>query len=346
MMRRIISIVVPVYEEAENLAELHRNIGVAMAEVDDFDYELLLIDDGSRDESWEMITNLRELDSRVKGVRLSRNFGHQAAVTAGYRYAKGEAVITMDADLQHPPELLPEMIQKWCSGYDVVSMVRNPASHQGWMKTLSSRLFYRFINTMSETKIKDGVADFRLLDRRVVKQLNALKERGRFVRGMISWVGFSETEIRYTPHPRFAGHTKYSLGKMIGLAINAISSFSTAPLRVAFFAGLGVNVICLVLMGYAIFNRINEQKDLSEWASTFITMLFLSGMQLLMIGVIGMYVGKIFEEVKQRPVYVTEEELGISARPARSRRRPVRRPTTVAARATTGLVVMPSPDLE
>jgi polyisoprenyl-phosphate glycosyltransferase len=341
MTKRIISIVVPVFEEAESLSALHRGIASAMNEVGDFDYELLLIDDGSRDESWDVITNLHERDPQVKGVRLSRNFGHQAAVTAGYRYATGDAVITMDADLQHPPELLPQMIRKWRSGYDVVSMVRDPAQHQGVLKTLSSKLFYRFINALSVTKIKDGVADFRLLDRRVVRQLNALKERGRFVRGMISWVGFSETEIHYTPHPRFAGRTKYSMGKMLNLAVDAISSFSTAPLRMAFLAGLAVNLVCLALMGYAVFNKINENKDLTEWASTFITMLFLSGLQLLMIGVIGMYVGKIFEEVKQRPVYVTEEELGTSLRPRRVRRLRPAKAAMASAPASTGLVIVP-----
>jgi dolichol-phosphate mannosyltransferase len=340
MSKRIISIVVPVFEEAENLPVLYRGVAAAMREVDDLDYELLLIDDGSRDDSWDVIAGLRDLDERVKGVRFSRNFGHQAAVTAGFRYATGDAVITMDADLQHPQELLPQMIQKWRGGYDVVSMVRDPAAHQGVLKTLSSSLFYRFINTLSVTKIKDGVADFRLLDRRVVKQLNALKERGRFVRGMISWVGFSETEIHYEPSPRFAGRTKYSMGKMLHLAVDAITSFSTAPLRLAFYARLGVNVVCVALMGYAFYNKMHEDKDLTQWASTFLTMLFLSGIQLLMIGVIGMYVGKIFEEVKHRPVYVAEEELGISARPLRVRRRPGLKVVPASSRAAE-LVVLP-----
>lgn len=340
MTKRIVSIVVPVFGEAENLPELQNAVEAAMQKVGDIDYELLLIDDGSGDDSWEVIAALREHDQRVKGVRFSRNFGHQAAVTAGYRYAKGEAVITMDADLQHPPELLPQMIQKWRGGYDVVSMVRDPAAHQGVFKSLSSSLFYRFINTLSATKIKDGVADFRLLDRRVVKQLNALKERGRFVRGMISWVGFSEAEIHYTPNPRFAGHTKYSMGKMLHLAVDAISSFSTAPLRLAFYAGLAVNVVCVGLMGYAFYNKMHEDKDLTQWASTFLTMLFLSGIQLLMIGVIGMYVGKIFEEVKHRPVYIAEEELGVSVRPRRVRSRPGLRVVPAPGR-TPELVVLP-----
>lgn len=341
MTKRVISIVVPVFEEAESVPALYQGIVEAMKQASDLEYELLLIDDGSRDESWDVIACLHGVDARVKGVRLSRNFGHQAAVTAGYRYASGDAVVTMDADLQHPPELLPQMIHRWRGGYDVVSMVRDPASHQGLLKTLSSKLFYRFINALSPTKIQDGVADFRLLDRRVVKQLNSLKERGRFVRGMISWVGFNETQIHYTPQQRFAGRTKYSVGKMLHLAVEAIASFSTAPLRVAFYAGLLVNLACLALMGYAVYNKLNEHKDLSEWASTFIAMLFLSGLQLLMSGVIGMYVGKIFEEVKQRPVYVTDEELGVSLRPRKARRIREKRVDAAEAPEVTGLAVWP-----
>ena len=318
MRQNAISIVVPVFEEAPNLRPLYRALCEALDPVQDLTVEFIMVDDGSRDTSWDAIAHLNTLDPRVKGVRLSRNFGHQAAITAGYRTATGDAVITMDADLQHPPELLPKMIERWRSGFDIVSMVRRPSQHEGWFKRVTSRGFYRFINALSDVKIKDGVADFRLLDRRVVKKLNSMKERGRFVRGMISWTGFSETEIHYTPADRFAGRTKYTLAKMVNLAITAISSFSTAPLRIAFLAGLAINVLCLAGMGYAIYNKIYEHKDLTEWASTFLAMLFLSGMQFLMIGVIGIYVGRIFEEVKQRPVYIAEEKLGFSSRRRRA----------------------------
>jgi polyisoprenyl-phosphate glycosyltransferase len=201
-------------------------------------------------------------------------------------------------------------------------MVRLPSEHEGWLKAVTSRLFYRLLNRLSDIHIRPGVADFRLLDRRVVRHVNRLTERGRFVRGMISWVGFRETEIAYTPHARFAGRTKYSVSRMAKLAASAISSFSTVPLRLGFYLGLTVNGLCLVLMGYAIYNKLYENKDLTEWASTFITMLFLSSVQLLMIGLMGMYVGRILEEVKQRPVFIAQEKLGI-----------VRRRDTPAARA-------------
>jgi glycosyltransferase involved in cell wall biosynthesis len=314
MPQAMLSIVVPVYDEAESVRELCSAIARVLSAVEDIQYEIILVDDGSRDNSWQVIHELHQQDARVKGVRLSRNFGHQAALTAGYHYAAGDAIITMDGDLQHPPEMLPVMIEKWRQGYDVVSMVREASPHEGWFKKLSSSLFYRLINALSDVTIKDAVADFRLLDGRAARQLNSMRERGRFVRGMISWIGFTETEVRYTAAPRFAGHTKYSLRKMLGLAANAVSSFSTVPLKLGFYTGIAVNALCLVLMGYAVYNKIYENKDLTEWASTFMTMLFLNGVQLLMIGVIGVYLGRVLEEVKRRPLYIAREELGLAPR--------------------------------
>ncbi|MEO8097323.1 MAG: glycosyltransferase family 2 protein [Acidobacteriota bacterium] len=314
MRQDLISVVVPVLDEEHSLRALYRGICAALSTVEDITYEIIFVDDGSRDETWSVICSFREQDLRVKAARLSRNFGHQAALTAGYHYASGHCVISMDGDLQHPPELLPLMIQRWRQGYAVVSMVRDEAETESWPKVLCSRLFYRFINALSEVKIKPAVADFRLLDRRVVRRLNSLTERGRFVRGLISWVGFEETEIHYTPAPRFAGRTKYSWRKMVGLAVNAVSSFSSAPLKWGFNIGLAVTALCVALMSYAVYNKVYEHKDLTEWSSTFLTMLFLSGVQLLMIGVIGVYVGRIFDEVKKRPAYITEERLGLVPR--------------------------------
>jgi glycosyltransferase involved in cell wall biosynthesis len=319
MRQNMISIVVPAYEEAVNLQLLHAKIRDAMQTVPELRFELILVDDGSHDETWDVIQLLRDHDPRVKGVRFSRNFGHQAAVTAGYHYASGDAVIVMDADLQHPPELLPEMIAKWREGFDVVSMVREAAPHEPALKSLTSRGFYRIINLLSDVPIRPGVADFRLLDRKVVRKLNSLKERGRFVRGLIPWVGFQETTIAYQPHERHAGSTKYSVRKMLLLALDAISSFSSTPLKISFVLGLSVNATCLVLMGYALYNKINENKDLSEWASTFLTMVALNGIQLLMLGINGIYLARVFDEVKRRPLYIAEEELGVSRKPRRIR---------------------------
>lgn len=312
MRQNLISIIVPAYEEAENLQLLHRRIAEAMQTVPDLRFELILVDDGSRDETWDVIQLLHDHDPRVKGVRFSRNFGHQAAVTAGYHYASGDAVIAMDGDLQHPPELLPDMIAKWREGFDVVSMVREHAPHEPAMKSWTSRGFYKVINLLSDVPIRPGVADFRLLDRKVVRKLNSLKERGRFVRGLIPWIGFSETTIHYKPNPRHAGTTKYSVRKMLMLALDAVSSFSSAPLRMSFVLGLTMNAVCLGLMGYALYNKINENKDLSEWASSFLTMVALNAVQMLMIGINGIYLARVFDEVKRRPLYIAEEELGVT----------------------------------
>ncbi len=321
----LISIVVPLYNEAENVRELCRLAGLFLGTVDDITYEIVLVDDGSRDSSWNTIAELHLEDNRIKGVRLSRNFGHQAALTAGYDYAAGDAVITMDGDLQHPPEMLPAMIEKWREGYDVVSMKREATLQESWFKKASSAFFYKLINSLSDIQIRSAVADFRLLDRRVVKRLNSMRERARFLRGIISWIGFRETELTYTASARYSGQTKYSVRKMLRLAVNAISSFSTLPLTLGFYFGLAVNVICLILMGYAIYNKVYDHKDLSEWASTFMTMLALNGIQLVMIGVIGLYLGRVLEEVKKRPLYIAREELGI---PPKRRTKALRRIST------------------
>lgn len=318
MPHNTISIVVPLYNEAENIEVLCGRIARALSLVDDLSYEVVLVDDGSRDKSWRTISELHDRDPRIHGLRLSRNFGHQAALTAGYDYAVGDAVITMDGDLQHPPEMLPAMIRRWRQGYDVVSMVREASEGESWFKKLSSAFFYRFMNALSDITIRNAVADFRLLDRRVVKRLNSMRERARFLRGLISWIGFKETEITYTASPRLGGTTKYSFRKMLRLAINAISSFSTVPLTIGFYTGLAIDVVCVFLMGYALYNKVYDHKDLSEWASTFMTMLALNGIQLTMLGVIGLYLGRVLQEVKRRPLYVVRSELGITAR----RRRP------------------------
>lgn len=318
LLPKLVSIVVPLYNEEENVRELCTLLCRVLSAIGDIEYEILFVDDGSWDNSWEIICDVHDQDDRVKGIRLSRNFGHQAALTAGYDYAIGDAVITMDCDMQHPPEMLPAMIQKWRQGFDVVSMVREASPHEAWFKKVSSAFFYQLMNSFSDIAIKNAVADFRLLDRRVVKRLNSMRERARFLRGLISWIGFKEAELRYTAQPRFSGRTKYSLRKMLRLAVNAISSFSTVPLTLGFYVGLAVNVVCLILMGYAVYNKVYDHKDLSEWASTFMTMLSLNGIQLIMLGVIGLYLGRVLQEVKKRPLYIARDELGVEAR----RRRP------------------------
>jgi len=280
----------------------------------DIAFEILLVDDGSSDDSWVIIEGLHRQDSRAKGIRLSRNFGHQAAITSGMDYARGAAVITMDADLQQPPELIPRMVAKWRDGYDVVCTVREATEKTSGFKRLTSGLFYLIINSLSGVPIRQNAADFRLLDRKVVLALSHMPERARFIRGMVSWVGFSQTEVPYVAGPRLAGSTKYSVRKMIYLTFTAISSFSTVPLKLAFYLGLLVDLICVILVGYAFYNRYFEAKDLSEWASTFIVILFLNGMQMMVLGILGVYLGRVLEEVKGRPVYLTRQTVGIPSR--------------------------------
>jgi len=316
----IVSIVIPVCNEEGSLRELCSRVRTVLSAVNDLEFEVILIDDGSSDGTWAVLNELHHLDSRIKGVRLSRNFGHQSALTAGYDHASGDAIVTMDGDLQHPPELLPAMIDKWRAGFEVVSMVREASPEEGTFKRLTSSIFYRLINALSDITIRSAVADFRLLDRRVVRKLRRMKERARFLRGMISWIGFREAEIPYTAAPRFSGQSQYSLRKMLRLAVNAISSFSTVPLTLGFYLGLAANALCLFLFGYAFYNKIYENKDLSEWASTFITMVFFNGIQLTMLSVLGLYVGRVLEEVKRRPVYIARDELGVN---------PVRRPRRI-----------------
>ena len=313
MRQETVSVVVPVFGESENLRAVVRALRTTLAAVPDIQYEVIFVDDGSRDASWSVIEELHAGDASIKGIRFTRKFGQQAALTAGYHHASGDAVITMDGDLEHSAELLPHMIAKWRAGYDVVSMVRLRAREEGRFKARLSRRFYKLMRTVSDAPMRSGATDFRLLDRRVVKQVNSLKERDRFVRGLIYWTGFRETQIHYRPAP----HGGYSLRKTIASAMHSMTSYSSAPLRLGFHAGLLVLFACLVLMGYAVYNRIYEARDLTEWASTFLTMLFLGGVQLLMIGVVGVYVGRIFDEIKKRPVYVASAEVGIARRAAR-----------------------------
>lgn len=311
MTAPFVSVVVPVHNEAPNLVALYERL-TAAASASGSVFEMVVVDDGSTDGSWNILGDLHRRDARVKGIRLSRNFGHQAAITAGLDIASGDAVITMDGDLQHPPEILPEMIRLWRDGHPVVHTVRDATESAGIFKRATSWLFYRLMDRFSDVPMRSNCADFRLLDRSVLGHLNAMRERSRFVRGMVAWLGFPCAEVHYVAPPRQAGQTGYSPVKMIGLALDAISSFSMLPLFIGFYAGLAINGVCAVLTVYAFYNRYFEKKDLTEWASTFMVILFLGGTQMIMLGVIGVYLGRVYEEVKRRPLYVRRETLGLN----------------------------------
>lgn len=306
-----VSIVVPVYNEAGNLVPLYEAVVAQMAEVA-LPFEFIFVNDGSHDDSMAVLRQLNERDPRVRVVSLSRNFGHQNCVSAGIEHAPGDAVIVMDADLQHPPEVLPTMIARWQEGYQVVYTVRESTHDAGWFKRWSSKMFYKIINAMSEVPIIPNAADFRLMDRAVVNCLATMPERSRFLRGMVSWVGFRQIGIPYVAQARLSGESKYSLRKMLRLAVNGITSFSSIPLRVSAYLGFFTAISVIPYAVWAIYARFFTEQAVPGWASLTVSVLFLGGVQLMSIGVIGEYVGRIYTEVKGRPIYIPEEYVGFT----------------------------------
>jgi len=302
----LVSVVVPFYDEKENLEALWKEIRAAL-DRGGIGGEILFVDDGSRDGSHLVVERLHERDPSVRLVRLSRNFGHQAALTAGLDLARGEAVISLDADLQHPPALIPEMVRLWREeGWAVVNALRRRMEDAGLLKRVASRLFYALWKRLSEVEIRPGSADFRLLDRSVVDALKELPERHRFLRGLVPWLGFPQTEIFFEAPARHAGKSKYSIKKMFRLAVDGITSFSAAPLQVTALAGAAVTALAFLYMVYA-FVQWARGAVQPGWSSLIAAVLLLGGIQLLALGVIGLYLGRVYNEVKGRPLYVLRE---------------------------------------
>ncbi|MDR2346663.1 MAG: glycosyltransferase family 2 protein [Planctomycetaceae bacterium] len=306
-----ISVVAPAFNETENIAVFTESVSAELSKITD-SWEIIFVDDGSSDNSLEVLQNLRSLDNRIKIIRFSRNFGHQIAISAGLQYAAGNAVIVMDADLQHPPELIPQMIESWRKGYHIVCTIRTYNKETGWFKRKSSEWFYSLCNIISDVKFIDGAADFRLLDRKAVDQFNAMPEQSRFVRGMIRWLGFKETYLKYTANPRRHGVSKYSFKKMITFAIDGITSFSISPLRWIIYFGFSIAMISLLYTVYVLFEIIVTGNNTPGWPTLIVAVLFLGGMQLISIGVVGEYVGRIYIETKKRPLFVVQEEYGFN----------------------------------
>lgn len=310
-MKPTISLIAPVYNEEPVLHELHKRIAQVMDKTGE-SWELLLINDGSRDRSAEIIAQLYEQDNRVKGISFSRNFGFQIAVTAGLDHAQGDAVILIDADLQDPPEVIPEMIAKWREGYDVVYGVRTEREGESWFKRFTAKAFYRLIDRITQIDIPLDTGDFRLMDRRVVDVIRKMPERNRFLRGMVPWVGFRQTGVYYRRHARFAGISKFgSFRKMLPFALNAITSFSYFPLQLATYLGFGIAGISALGILIVIFLRLFEGHELTGQATTLIAVLFLGGVQLISLGIIGEYLGRIYDEVKGRPLYLVDKSWGM-----------------------------------
>ena len=304
-----VSVVAPVFNEQGNLQEFYEQVKAQFESIQR-EFELIFVDDGSFDDSLSLLKRLSTEDPRVKVISLSRNFGHQIAVTAGLECSTCEAVITMDADLQHPPELIPQLIAKWEEGFDVVNAVREKTQRARIFKRASSRIFYGLMSRVSRTPITAGVADFRLLDRRIVKCLCGMKERSRFLRGMVGWLGFRQTGVSYVAKPRHTGKSKYSLSKMLGFGVDGITGFSSFPLRIATYLGFLAAVIGLPYGVWAVYVRLYTDTTEPGWASLVVLILFLGGVQLICLGIIGEYINRIYEEVKGRPLYLVQETIG------------------------------------
>ncbi len=300
------SIVAPIYNELENLPELYRRISAVMDSTGET-WELVLVDDGSTDGSTDKILELARADKRVRPVIFARNFGHQIAITAGWDYARGEAVVIIDADLQDPPEVILDLAKKWKEGYEVVYAVRAEREGESWFKKFTAAAFYRLIYRITDVKMPLDAGDFRLMDRKVVEVLKTMRERHRFPRGMSAWVGFKQVGVAYKRAARVAGVTKYPFRKMLKLALNAITGFSYFPLQVATYFGFASAGLAILAIPVVIVMRMSGDGAFTGQATTLIAVLFLGGVQLISLGILGEYIGRLYDEAKGRPLYIVRE---------------------------------------
>lgn len=303
-----ITIVVPVYNEQGNLREFHKRVSGVMSG-EDYDYNILFIDDGSGDGSAGIISELSKEDERVEAYLLSRNYGHQMAITCGLDHADGDAVITMDGDLQHPPELLPQLLRLWESGSEIVQTRRVATEDAGYLKNITSKLYYKIINILSNVEITPGGSDFRLMDRRAAEAFRLYRERARFIRGLVNTLGFKVTVVDFVAPSRFSGCSKFNLQKMLHFALDGITAFSKLPLRWAFYIGLFLGFLSILLLGHVLYVKFATDDAVAGWATMAVSILFLGGIQLIGIGILGEYIGRIFEEVKRRPLYIVARHI-------------------------------------
>jgi len=305
----LVSIVVPAYNEADGLSHFAETLGDVLRPLEGrWRFEVVFVDDGSQDQTPEVAGGLCRSDSRFRYLRLSRNFGHQAALTAGLEHARGACVVSLDADLQHPPSLLPALLAAWEGGADVVDARRRETEGIGWFKRATSDLFYRIVPVLTGLPIGQGGSDFRLLDRRVVDVLIRLPEKRRFYRGLVPWLGFARSTIDFEAGARFAGRTKYSLRKMLRLASDGVFGFTNLPLRIAFLAGGTGMLLGAVYMTWAVYERVVRHTTLTGWTSLLLTTIFFGSLNLFVLGILGEYLGRVHEQTKGRPTYVLDEE--------------------------------------
>lgn len=303
-----ISIVVPVFNEEDNLREFYKHATNVM-QAESYDYNIIFVDDGSRDSSALILAELSKQDEHVEAYLLSRNYGHQMALTCGLDHADGDAVITMDGDMQHPPELLPKLLRLWEAGNDIVQTKRLATEDAGFFKNITSSVYYKLINALSNVEITPGGSDFRLMDRVAVEAFRLYRERARFIRGLVNTLGFKVAVLEFVAPPRFAGHSKFNLRKMLHFALDGITAFSNLPLRWAFYVGLVFGICSILLLGHVFFVKFVTNDAVPGWATTTVCILFLGGIQLVGIGILGEYIGRIFEEVKHRPLYLVARHI-------------------------------------
>jgi dolichol-phosphate mannosyltransferase len=301
-----LSIVIPIYNEEENIDSLINRLRTVVAQMQ-ISCEYIFVNDGSKDHSFQLIKNLALADPAVKYIDFSRNFGHQIAVSAGLDLAAGDRVAIIDADLQDPPELIIEMFAKMDQGYEVVYAKRNNRNGESWLKKFTAKVFYRILKSITSVKIPVDTGDFRIIDRKVVNVLNQMPEHNKFLRGQISWIGFKQTYVEYNRNVRQAGSTGYTYKKMIRLALDGITSFSNFPLKVASICGFVVSGIAFIVMIYALYSRYITKDYVEGWTSTIISVLFLGGIQLISIGIIGEYISRLSENARNRPLYIINE---------------------------------------
>ncbi len=305
-MTKLISIVVPIFNEQDNIQELYKRV-TAVLKTLPYAYEIIFVDDGSKDATPQCVKQLVDQDAHVQGYIFSRNFGHQLALTCGMDQAQGDAVITMDGDLQHPPELIVDLVKLWEEGYDIVQTIRKSTEDASFLKNITSSCYYKVINALSDVHITPGGSDFRLVDKKAVETFRLYRERARFIRGLINNIGFKVTSLEFVAPPRFAGKSKFNLHKMLHFALDGITAFSKVPLRWALYVGVIFGLGSFALLLHVIYVKYIIQDAVPGWTTLAASVLFLGGIQLVGIGIVGEYVGRIFEEVKQRPLYVISE---------------------------------------
>lgn len=307
--RRLLSVVVPVYNESAVIKAFYLRATRALEAIPGFDVELIFVDDGSHDDSFAQLTELAAHDTRVCVVKFSRNFGHQIAITAGLDHARGDCIVFIDADLQDPPEVIAQMVDKWREGFEVVYGVRADRAGEGRMKLFTAALFYRLLKAITKVEIPVDVGDFRLIGRRAADQLRQLREKDRFVRGLVSWIGFRQTGVTYSRDKRFAGETKYPYSKMLKFALDGVTSFSTMPLKLATWLGYASSALAFIYLA-SVFVQKLLGYTVQGWATIMVAVLFIGGVQLISLGIIGEYLGRLFNESKPRPMYIVEAVVG------------------------------------